>query len=400
MKKIVPIMIICLFLATGFEAAALQKDIVGVNQTPQTTCLYDDDLDQYMTEYQDGSVLPVGVLTIEEALNIHFSIAQSFIPQKEVITRALLYVGRNITASYSFVVSIRDNLTGADLTQVAVPVESFVIQNFSWVEFDFPDLPVTIGETYYIVAYTNNVSDNWYGWGGNVDNIYSDGCAWASVDDGDTWTNDSVSMMSYPYQFHHTYHGLAAPTANDSMDMCFMTYGQDNLPPSIPDITGPSQIPPETETAYTFTSTDPEMENIYYMVDWGDGTTSDWLGPYASGETGTADHTWDTRGTYVIKVKAKDATGHESDWGELEITVPVGTPATDSVKTLVWGTILLPRFKPDSITFRALNVHYRYLGQLESGTFKHKRLTFGNEFRGRIGNHFVFAIFDGTPSYW
>jgi hypothetical protein len=82
MKKIVPIMIICLFLATGFEAAALQKDIVGVNQTPQTTCLYDDDLDQYMTEYQDGSVLPVGVLTIEEVLNIHFSIAQSFIPQK------------------------------------------------------------------------------------------------------------------------------------------------------------------------------------------------------------------------------------------------------------------------------------------------------------------------------
>jgi len=32
--------------------------------------------------------------------------------------------------------------------------------------------------------------------------------------------------------------------------------------------------------------------------------TSGWIGPYISGETVTANHTWNKRGSYEIKVKA------------------------------------------------------------------------------------------------
>lgn len=48
----------------------------------------------------------------------------------------------------------------------------------------------------------------------------------------------------------------------------------------------------------------------------GDGTNSGWLGPYGSGETVCADHSWDMNGTYEIRVKAKDEDGLESPWSD------------------------------------------------------------------------------------
>jgi hypothetical protein len=74
------------------------------------------------------------------------------------------------------------------------------------------------------------------------------------------------------------------------------------------------------------------------------------------------------------------------------------TPDETSLqKTLVWGIISWPRIREKTITFRAVRVHYRLIGQMESGMFVHKRVTFDNNFKGRIGNHFIFAIFDGEP---
>ena len=75
---------------------------------------------------------------------------------------------------------------------------------------------------------------------------------------------------------------------------------------------------------YSFsTSTiDPEGSEVYYMWSWGDGNLSDWVGPYASGETVEASWMWFDAGTFVVKVKAKDAEGKESDWSDpLLITI-------------------------------------------------------------------------------
>jgi hypothetical protein len=61
---------------------------------------------------------------------------------------------------------------------------------------------------------------------------------------------------------------------------------------------------------------------MYYLYDWGDGTTSNWVKQQDSGD-GVATHTWTLRGTYEVKVKAKDIYGVESDWSEpLPITMP------------------------------------------------------------------------------
>jgi len=93
-------------------------------------------------------------------------------------------------------------------------------------------------------------------------------------------------------------------------------------PPEAPQITGPIDGNQGEEYDYTFVSTDPFDQDIYYYVDWGDGTDSGWIGPYNSGEPITISHTWDDEGSFSITAKAKDTDDYESDWGILPVTMP------------------------------------------------------------------------------
>lgn len=49
------------------------------------------------------------------------------------------------------------------------------------------------------------------------------------------------------------------------------------------------------------------------MWDWGDGTHSDWLGPYNSGDMASGNHSWGAMGAYQIKVKAKGDPNGDGD---------------------------------------------------------------------------------------
>jgi len=103
----------------------------------------------------------------------------------------------------------------------------------------------------------------------------------------------------------------------------FTTQQQQNSPPNKPATpTGPSSGKPGTVYTYSTSTSDPNGDQIYYQWDWGDGTTLTWLGPYASGATTNTTHTWG-KGSYSIKVKAKDTNGFESTWSDpLTITMP------------------------------------------------------------------------------
>ena len=96
-----------------------------------------------------------------------------------------------------------------------------------------------------------------------------------------------------------------------------------NNQPEIPRITGPINGNIGTEYNYTFSSFDSEGDNVFYYVEWGDGTDSGWLGPYSYGHEITVSHTWDEEDTYTIRAKAKDIFDAESEWGTLEITMPI-----------------------------------------------------------------------------
>jgi hypothetical protein len=75
---------------------------------------------------------------------------------------------------------------------------------------------------------------------------------------------------------------------------------------------------------YSTSSTDDDGDQISYLFDWDDGTTSGWLGSYNSGVICEGKHTWNVKGNYNIKVKAKDIYGTESSWSDpLPITMPL-----------------------------------------------------------------------------
>ena len=76
---------------------------------------------------------------------------------------------------------------------------------------------------------------------------------------------------------------------------------------------------------YTFTAvtTDPQNDQLYYLFDWGDGEQSEWIGPYESGQICEENHSFTKKGSYTIKVKAKDSKDHESNWSEpLYVSMP------------------------------------------------------------------------------
>jgi parallel beta-helix repeat protein len=80
-----------------------------------------------------------------------------------------------------------------------------------------------------------------------------------------------------------------------------------------------------TGTIYSYrtSTTDPDGDEIYYKWDWGDGSTSGWMGPYDSADTCEAMHSWANEKSYEIRVKAKDIYGEESEWSE---SLPVRMP--------------------------------------------------------------------------
>jgi len=107
---------------------------------------------------------------------------------------------------------------------------------------------------------------------------------------------------------------------------------KENLPPNKPNKpSGSASGTPGTSYEYTSSTTDPENNQIYYKFSWGDGSYSEWLGPYNSGTTVKTSHNWDAKGTYKIQVKAKDTGEHESEWSDsLSVNMPRPKAATNT----------------------------------------------------------------------
>jgi outer membrane protein assembly factor BamB len=101
-----------------------------------------------------------------------------------------------------------------------------------------------------------------------------------------------------------------------------------NVPPEIPSIDGPTTGKPGEPYIFNITTSDQNNDKVLYYIDWGDNTTSGWIGPYVSGELVSQSHTWLERGSYAVCVKAKDWHGAESDWStpfNVTIKAPVLT---------------------------------------------------------------------------
>jgi hypothetical protein len=96
-----------------------------------------------------------------------------------------------------------------------------------------------------------------------------------------------------------------------------------NDPPSPPIITGQLSGKTGISYPYTFTSTDPENEDVSYFINWGDGNITNWTAYQTPGPPGYIEsHSWDIEGTYVIQAKAKNSKGIESEWSLFPVIMP------------------------------------------------------------------------------
>lgn len=133
---------------------------------------------------------------------------------------------------------------------------------------------------------------------------------------------DSKAYVHYNFGWDHHYEFMNMYDYNLYGDPAMIREGAINSCPSRPTIDGPISGNPGVKYEYKIKSIDPTDDNIYYTIDWGDDNIDDKIGPYLSGEEVTISHTWNSRNTFNIRVKAIDENGDESAWSSLEVSIP------------------------------------------------------------------------------
>jgi hypothetical protein len=122
---------------------------------------------------------------------------------------------------------------------------------------------------------------------------------------------------------------------NTGNDTTFAFIGRSNNPPSTPTIKGPQKIKQGVEHTYTFSATDPEGDDIYYFIEWGD-MSNILIGPFPSGEEITYKHTWTTKTAYLINVVAEDEYDFRSAWTKLDVTMPKDKSISFNTNNIDW----------------------------------------------------------------
>ena len=182
-------------------------------------------------------------------------------------------------------------------------------------------------------------------------------------------------------------------------------------PPERPSIDGPTNGKVGVEYKYTFATIDPYESDIYYYIEWGDGDFEDWFGPYSSGEEVTLSHAWSEEETYTIQAKARNIYGVESDWGTLEVTMPLNQQSTmildpGGIRGPIWGTIRDYQFtgpyndhlELDAIRVRYFGIGYAFNSGFYPRLYRDRQVTFSYpSFKGIITSNFIIGIISGLP---
>jgi len=133
-----------------------------------------------------------------------------------------------------------------------------------------------------------------------------------------------------------------------------------NEAPETPDApTGQSVGELEEKYDFSVVTSDADDDSIYYMFDWDDGSESEWIGPYDSGEIIQATKSWDTEGIYEINVKAKDNYGTESEWSsEFVISISLPSLITDSPTSVVEEDAFTVTITSDELSIENAQVEF------------------------------------------
>ncbi|UCB58722.1 MAG: PKD domain-containing protein [Thermoplasmatales archaeon] len=157
----------------------------------------------------------------------------------------------------------------------------------------------------------------------------------------------------------------------DSFQIDWVDYEtSDNWKPNKPTISGDKEGEIGEELTFSTTTTDPNELQLYYMWDWGNETTSDWIGLYNSGESVSTSHSWTEEGVYKVRVKAKNTNEKESEWSNIfTVCIPKNNDGDDQKqgkydgRYRCWkGAQLAQSFIPSKNTITMVQLYMNRIG--------------------------------------
>ena len=154
-----------------------------------------EELDQYSAEDS---------WTFDYIIMQYHDTAQSFVPTLKKLSRIELKLDKQGNPGW-INLSIRKNLYDADLVSTARHSGQFP-PGIDWINFDFEDISITPGDTYYIVVKTESgIFNDYYKWKGTNNDFYSSGNGWKLDPMMSTWDE------------------------RPDTDFCFKTYGYSSI---------------------------------------------------------------------------------------------------------------------------------------------------------------------------
>jgi len=206
--------------------------------------------------------------------------------------------------AFTIIINIIEDLTPPTV-EIIYPTDEDIVKDvvaLEWIAGDNYDQNLDI-----YLYYTDDFGSSWNRIQGPIPNT-------------GTYDWDTTVVLDGLYQWKIVVTDLGDLSSEDTSG--FFTVDNvedpiDNDPPVKPEIlTGPSNSKTGVECTFSCRSTDPDDDQILFQWDWGDGTLSEWIGPFESGEICTATYEWESEGNYNVKVWSKDVHGELSEWSD------------------------------------------------------------------------------------
>jgi hypothetical protein len=313
-KKIIGILVVTLLITTALPTLGLVEkngkseiSFLQIEKPGVITTNILDVVDQQQTTYTNE-------VRIQE-LNVG-GLGQSFKPSISPLTKvSVLWIKSSGIPEFAYYyIEIRSDIHSTSYLRKIQIDNSQIQTGLIWYTWDFSDLSVTVGNTYWIVCYAS------------IPTIYTTQVKWCYGSPGDPYPN-GMPMINYGPPLYWSAFDLWG-------DFCFKTYttGDTNNPPNTPSKpVGPTTGNVGISYSYSTSTTDDDDDQVTYGFDWdGNGAVDDWSGLQDSGDPCSMSHSWSSAGTFQVKVKAKDEHNAESSWSSaLTVIISAGNNPPD-----------------------------------------------------------------------